>query len=137
MLARVPEADRERAKALDEKDTAGESTPEEELEAFSLSGRRYFADPSAAPPMPHVEFAQPANQGLWADLKVRLPGLESSLAVDQVPFGVLVGELSPMPPGAGFDSAQHIPGAWSHVDPGRATSSGTRRRALLAAMDGS
>jgi pimeloyl-ACP methyl ester carboxylesterase len=47
MLARVPEADRERARELDEKDTAGEATPEEALEAFSLFWASYFADPSS------------------------------------------------------------------------------------------
>lgn len=36
MLARVPEASRDRARALDERDTAGESTPEEAREALSL-----------------------------------------------------------------------------------------------------
>ena len=79
MLARVPEAARERARVLDDKDTAGEATPEEELEAFSLFWPSYFADQRAAPPMPHMEFSQPASQGLWADLTARLPGLESSL----------------------------------------------------------
>jgi pimeloyl-ACP methyl ester carboxylesterase len=118
MLARVPEAARERARLLDEKDTAGTATPEEELEAFSLFWASYFADPAAAPPMPHVEFSEPASQGLWADLTVRLPELESSLPSITVPFGVIVGELSPMPPSAGNDSAEHIPGAWSHVEPG-------------------
>jgi pimeloyl-ACP methyl ester carboxylesterase len=118
MLARVPEAARERARALDEKDTAGTATPQEELEAFSLFWPSYFADPSAAPPVPHVEFSQQASQGLWADLTARLPQLESSLPSITVPFGVLVGELSPMPPSAGTESAERIPGAWSHVEPG-------------------
>ena len=118
MLARVPEADRERARLLDEKDTAGTSTQEEDLEAFSLFWPSYFADPAAAPAMPHVVFSQPANQGLWADLQARLPDVESSLASITVPFGVLVGELSPMPSSAGTDSAVRIPGAWSHVEPG-------------------
>src|SRR5215510_5522011 len=36
MVARVDEADRERAEALDAKDMAGEATPEESLEALSL-----------------------------------------------------------------------------------------------------
>jgi len=85
MLARVPEASRERARALDEKDTAGESTPEEDLEAFSLFWGSYFADPAAAPSMPHVAFSQPANQGVWADLKARLPELDSSLGSITVP----------------------------------------------------
>jgi pimeloyl-ACP methyl ester carboxylesterase len=118
MLARVPEADRERARALDEKDTAGEATPEEEHEALSLFWASYFADPSVVPPMPRVEFCQPANQGLWADLSARLPELESSLVAITVPFGVLVGELSPMPPSAGIETAGRIPDAWSHVEPG-------------------
>jgi len=33
-----------------------------------------------------------------------------------VPIGVLVGELSPMPPSAGTETAARIPGAWSHVE---------------------
>ena len=118
MLARVPEASRDRARALDEKDTAGEATPEEALEAFSLFWASYFADPPAAPPMPRIEFSQPANLGLWADLMTHLPDLESSLGSITVPFGVLVGALSPMPPSAGTDSADRIPGAWSHLEPG-------------------
>ena len=118
MLARVPEASRDRARALDEKDTAGKATPEETREGFSLVWSSYFAHPSAAPPMPRVEFSQPANLGLWTDLTARLPELESSLASITVPFGVLVGGLSPMPPSAGAESAERIPGAWSHIEPG-------------------
>lgn len=118
MLARVPEASRERARILDEKDTAGEATTEEAHEAFSLFWPSYFADPAAAPPMPHIEFSKPASQGLWADLTARLPELESSLPQIRVPVGVLVGELSPMPPRAGIASAERIPGAWSHMEPG-------------------
>ena len=118
MLARVPESDRDRAHALDEKDTAGEATPDEQLEAFSLFWASYFADPATAPPMPRMEFSQPAGQGLWTDLVTRLPELESSLPSITVPFGVLVGELSPMPPSAGTESAERIPGAWFHVEPG-------------------
>jgi pimeloyl-ACP methyl ester carboxylesterase len=97
MLARVPEGARERARVLDEKDTAGKATPEEQLEAVFLFWASYFADPPAAPAMPHVEFSQQANQGLWADLTRRLPELESSLPSLTVPFGVIVGELSPEP----------------------------------------
>ena len=118
MLARIPEADRERARMLDDKDTAGESTPEEDLEAMSLFWPSYFADPAAAPSLPPVRFSQPAKQGLWADLQARLPELESSLVSITVPFGVIVGELSPMPPSAGTESAGRIPRAWSHVEQG-------------------
>jgi pimeloyl-ACP methyl ester carboxylesterase len=118
MLARVPEADRERARMLDEKDTAGEATQEDHHDAFALFWPSYFADPAAAPTMPRVEFSGPASRQRWADLQTRLPELESSLPSITVPFGVLVGELSPMPPSAGTQSADRIPGAWSHVEPG-------------------
>jgi pimeloyl-ACP methyl ester carboxylesterase len=118
LFARLPEADRERARMLDEKDNAGESTPEEDLEALSLVWPAYFADPAAAPPMPPVELSQEANRALWADLQSRLPDLEASLPSIIVPVGVIVGAMSPMPPSAGTDSADRIPGAWSHVEPG-------------------
>jgi pimeloyl-ACP methyl ester carboxylesterase len=114
----VPEGHRERARELDEKDMAGQATPEESLEAFSLVWPAYFADPETAPSMPHVELSQPASQGLWSDLTARMPALEASLGSISVPLGVLVGELSPMPPTAGTDTAEHVSGAWSHVEPG-------------------
>jgi pimeloyl-ACP methyl ester carboxylesterase len=118
MLARVPESDRDRVRELDEKDTAGESTDEEDLEGYSLVWPSYFADPAAAPPMGHVAFSKPASQGLWTDTNARLPELEASLPSIRLPFGVLVGELSPVPSSAGVETAARIPGAWSHVEPG-------------------
>ena len=117
MLARVPEADRERARLLDEKDTAGESTQEEHHEAFSLFWPSYFADRADVPPMPRVEFSAPAGAGLWADLLARLPELEGSLPAISVQFGVIVGGRSPMPMSAGMASADRIPGAWWHLEP--------------------
>ena len=63
---------------MDEKDTAGQATPEESLEALSLVWPGYFADPGSAPPMPHVEFSQPASLGLWTDLTARMPALSQS-----------------------------------------------------------
>lgn len=118
IMARVPETLRARARELDEKDTAGEATPAEVHEAFALVWRSYFADPTSAPPMPEMRFAPHASQGLWKDLMNRLPELEASLAAIRVPVGVVVGELSPMPPSAGIDSAERIPSAWSHIEPG-------------------
>lgn len=118
MAARVPEASRERAKMLDEKDMAGSATPEESLEALSLFWGSYYADPASAPSMPHVEMSQPAHLGLWTDLTARLPGLEAALPSIRVPVGVLVGGASPMPPSAGTDTAERVPHAWSHIEPG-------------------
>jgi pimeloyl-ACP methyl ester carboxylesterase len=118
MTRRVPEVHRERARELDEKDTAGQATPEESLEALSLFWPSYFADPASAPPMPSVAMSQAALLGLFADLTQRLPELEASLPSIRVRVGVLVGAESPMPTSAGTDSAERIPGAWSHVEPG-------------------
>jgi len=118
MLARVREADRDRARELDDRDMAGEATPEEQVEAMSLLWPSYYADPASAPPMPHVAFSTPAGRGLWSDLVARLPELEAALPSITVPFGVLVGQDSPMPPTSGTDSAARIPGAWAHVEPG-------------------
>jgi pimeloyl-ACP methyl ester carboxylesterase len=118
MAARVPEAQRDRARELDEKDMAGEATPEESLEALSLFWSSYYADPASAPPMPSVAMSQAANLGLWTDLSQHLPELEASLPTIRLPFGVLVGAASPMPPSAGVESAERVPGAWSHVEPG-------------------
>ena len=118
MTARVREEDRARATELDEKDDAGEATPEEKREAFSLFWPSYFADPASAPSAPALEFSGPASQGLWEDLSGRLPALEKTLPTIDVPFGVLVGGRSPMPTSAGVESAARIPGAWSYVEPG-------------------
>lgn len=118
MTARVPEADRERARELDDRDTAGEATAEESVEALALFWPSYYADPSSAPSMPALALSKPASQGLWNDLFARLPTLESSLPSITVPFGVVVGERSPMPPSAGTDTAERIPCAWAHVVPG-------------------
>jgi pimeloyl-ACP methyl ester carboxylesterase len=118
MLARVPDASRERARELEEKDAAGEATLAEVHEAFSLYWRSYFADPSSAPPMPEMRFAPEVSRALWLDLLNRLPALEASLPRIDIPVGVVVGELSPMPPRAGVDTAERVPGAWSHVEPG-------------------
>jgi pimeloyl-ACP methyl ester carboxylesterase len=117
MAARVPEPSRARAEELDEKDMAGNATADESREALSLFWPSYFADPSAAPPMPRAEISQPAMLGLFADVTARLPELEASLPSITVPVGVLVGELSPMPSAVGAETATRIPGAWSHVEP--------------------
>ena len=68
--------------------------------------------------MPPVRMSQVAHLGLWSDLQLRLPDLEAALPSIRVPIGVLVGAQSPMPTTAGTDSADRIPGAWSHVEPG-------------------
>jgi hypothetical protein len=108
----------------------GQSTPTDDLEAVSLFWPSYFADPAAAPPMPPVECSQPAYRGLWADLQARLPGLASSPPFITVPFGVIVGELSPMPATAGTQSGR--PHSWRPV--ARRAGSGPLRLARGAGL---
>jgi pimeloyl-ACP methyl ester carboxylesterase len=118
MVGRLPEEQQALAKALDEKEMAGEATPEESHGALSIFWPSYFADPAAAPAMPPVAFSTAANTGLYGDVVARLPELESSLPSLATPLGVVVGERSPMPTTAGTDSADRVPGAWSIVVPG-------------------
>ncbi len=119
LLARTPPVRRARAQELDEKDTAGEATEDEALEAFELVWPAYFANPAVAPPMPPMATNRVASRGLWTDLSARLPELESSLPDIAVPVGVLVGAESPMPPrNAGIATARRIPSAWWAAIPG-------------------
>ncbi len=114
---RTPEA-LARIDEIEAREEAGTATTEESLEGLSLFWPSYFPEPTSAPPMPPVDLSLPAHLGLWGDLVARLPDLESALPGITVPVGVVVGEGSPMPTTAGSDSADRIPGAWTHVEPG-------------------
>jgi proline iminopeptidase len=118
LVARMPDANRPRFLELEAKEDAEGLTPEEDLEQLGLVWPSYFAEPSAAPPMPPTSLAQASYEGLVADLDARLPGLEASLPSIRVPVGVIVGERSPMPPSTGAETADRIPGAWCHAEPG-------------------
>jgi pimeloyl-ACP methyl ester carboxylesterase len=113
MFARTPEADRQRAKDLDEQSMRGEGTEAESLEMMRLVWSAYFADPAHVPPMPPFRFSLPAS-ALFGEVVTELPALEKALPDVRVPLGVLVGASSPMPPQeAGLVSAERVPGAWS------------------------
>jgi len=118
LVARLADASRPRFEELAARESAVGLSVEEEIEQLGLLWPSYFAEPSTAPAIPPFGMSQPAGQGLWADLSALLPKLETSLPSISVPVGVLVGERSPMPASAGTDTADRIPGAWSHVEPG-------------------
>ena len=118
LVARMAPASRPRFDELEAKEEGEGLTPEEDLEQLGLLWPSYFAVPSAAPPMPPTRISQASYDGLVPDLDARLPQLEASLRSIRVPVGVLVGERSPIPPCAGADTADRIPGAWCHVEPG-------------------
>lgn len=112
MFARTPEADRQRAKELDEASMRGEGTEADGLEGLRLVWPAYFADPPHAPPMPPLRMSVPAT-ALFADVVASLPALEAALPDVRVRLGVLVGARSPMPPAeAGLATAERVPGAW-------------------------
>ena len=116
MAARTPEADRERAAELDRLAQEGAVGEDLALESFRLFWPAYFADPASAPAVPEpMRLSIPAYSGLFTDLVARLPELEASLPTITCPLGVVVGQLSPIPPAAGRDSADRVPGGWTEV----------------------
>jgi pimeloyl-ACP methyl ester carboxylesterase len=116
MDARTPEADRERARELDERAMQGDGAPADALESLRLYWPAYFADRSTAPPMTVTGMSVAAYSGVLDSLVAQLPRLEAALPHISVPVGVVVGAQSPMPPGeAGIATARAIPGAWVEV----------------------
>ena len=118
VTARTPEADRERAAALDERAMRGEGTTEDIEESARLFWQAYFASPEDAPPLPDLRSSIPAYSGLWDSLKAELPTLEAALPGVRVPFGFVAGGASPMPSEASTETAAAIPGAWVEAVPG-------------------
>ncbi|TPG16213.1 alpha/beta fold hydrolase [Pedococcus bigeumensis] len=119
MIRRVPEHLQARAQELDDKDTDGTASDADEQEMLDIVWPSYFATPAAATPRPPLAVSSAAHLGLWEDLVVQLPRLEKALASITVPVGVLAGAESPMPPTeAAQTTADRIPDAWAHLEPG-------------------
>jgi pimeloyl-ACP methyl ester carboxylesterase len=117
MLARTPEADRQRAKELDERAFRGEGTPEDVVESLALVWPAYFADPTKAPP-PTKQISLAAYVGGFESMMSELPRLESSLSSITVQVGLLAGGASPMPVDlASHATAERLPNAWVEVVP--------------------
>lgn len=112
LFERTPEPDRARAAALDAAAMAGEGTIEDALESLRLVWPAYYADPSAAPPVPEVRISLECYAGTWDSLVAGLPALESALPGVVVPVGFVHGLASPMLLEASSRAAARIPGAW-------------------------
>ena len=116
MLRRVPEADRERAQALDERAMRGEGTDADSLESLRLVWPAYFASTDRVMEFDASAVSVPAYAGLLESLTAARPRLESALAGIGLPFGFLAGGRSPMPHElAAAATARAIPGAWLEV----------------------
>lgn len=111
LLARTPEADRQRSHELDQRAMSGAGTEDDVLESMGLIWPAYFASPEHVMPMPELRASIPAYLGLWESIRAELPGLVPALASVSVPTTVLAGAASPMPLDASEATARAIPGA--------------------------
>jgi hypothetical protein len=127
MLARVPEAVRERARVLEERRRRASWHRRRTSRPSAYSGRR--TSPILLPPR-CLPWSSPNRRARGCGPIGRPGGLSSSrryLSIT-VPLGVMVGEWSPMPraPVLTVPTASLAPGGT--LSRGRATSSGSRRR---------
>jgi pimeloyl-ACP methyl ester carboxylesterase len=115
MFRRTPEELRDRARELDELAMSGAADDQQALEAMRLVWPAYFADPSAAPPMPALRTVGERSARMGQSILAELPALEAGLPSIRVPVGFVHGSRSPMPVAASSDAAERIPGAWVDV----------------------
>src|SRR6476661_7949166 len=78
LLARTPQADRERAHELDQRAMAGEGTEADVQQSMALVWPAYFARRDHVLPMPDMRVSLPAYAALWDDVRARLPELEAA-----------------------------------------------------------
>jgi pimeloyl-ACP methyl ester carboxylesterase len=116
IVARTPKADRDRARALDERATAGVGTPEEALESLRLLWPAYFADPERVPAMPPIRFSVEAYSGIIGEATADTERVAADLVSGGTPYGVVAGAASPIPWGqAARASAELSPDAFLTV----------------------
>jgi pimeloyl-ACP methyl ester carboxylesterase len=119
MTARTPEADRRRARELDDRAMAGRGTPEEALESLRIMWPSYFGDPENVAPMPPMRMSVEAYAGVIGEVTADTEQLAAAVAASPVPFGVLAGAASPIPWGqAARATAELSPNAFLKVVPG-------------------
>lgn len=135
MFRRTPESARERAQELDRMMLTGDVSADLAIEAMRLVWPAYYADPSAAPPMPDLAISSRCMAAMYPLIIAELPALAERLPGIRVPVGFVHGAMSPMPLAASTDGADRIPGAWVDVVDGAGhfiwvESPGAVRRAL-------
>lgn len=97
IVARTPQAERRRARDLDELAMSGRGTPEQALESLRIVWPSYFANPENVPPMPPLRMSVEAYAGLIGEMTADSEQLSAALAATPVTYGVLAGAGSPMP----------------------------------------
>jgi pimeloyl-ACP methyl ester carboxylesterase len=106
-----------RANELDDRAMAGEGTPDDAIESFSLIWPAYFADPANAPAMPPMSFSVECYAGTFESVHEHLANKTVARLLPQVtiPTAFVMGAASPIPPEHGLASAALIPGAMTQV----------------------
>ena len=113
MLARCPEAVREKVAELDEAAQSGAGSVDEAIEGMRLYWPAYFANWDDAPPMPPMRMSVASYAAGSTSITNHLPELEAALPSISVPVGIVAGAASPMPVyDAAVLTAKRIPGAW-------------------------
>jgi pimeloyl-ACP methyl ester carboxylesterase len=107
MIARTPEADRERADLLDQRAMAGEGTEEDAAESLRLYWPAYFNDPASAPPMPDIRLSVPCYSQTLEDVAGLLAegGLPGRVAAYDGPVEVVYALGSPVPAESSIETA--------------------------------
>jgi pimeloyl-ACP methyl ester carboxylesterase len=118
-LERDSPEDAERARILDERAMAGLGTDEDAAVSLALVWPYYFADPHAAPPMPHTDISVPLYSAVVDSVleHFRRGTLEQGLASFDKPFALIHGEHDPLPVDASRATAALVPGATLEVIP--------------------
>ncbi len=119
IVARTPQAERRRARDLDELAMSGQGTPEQGVESLRIVWPSYFADPERVFAMPPLRMSVEAYAGLVGEMTADSEQLSAALAASPLPYGVLAGASSPIPWGqAARATAELSPHAFLKVVPG-------------------
>lgn len=108
LMRRVPAEVAARVAELEARLDAGAGSQQDAEESLRLIWPGYFADPSAAPPMPVIAESVEANVETFRSIMAELPGLAGRLAGLSVPTVFVHGAASPMPSAASQDTADAI-----------------------------
>jgi pimeloyl-ACP methyl ester carboxylesterase len=107
-----------RARELDERAVAGQSTAQDVLESLAIVWPGYFSSPQAAPPMPPLSLSVECYAGTFASIHEHFGQhtLERSLPSLTMPALFVLGAASPIPVTHGIASAGLIPGAQYRIE---------------------
>lgn len=108
LLRRLPEDVAARVSELEARIDGGEGTQADAEESLRRVWPAYYADPSAAPPMPPLQVAIEPSQETWRSIQAEIPALAARIAGVSVPTVFVHGDASPVPVSASAQTAEVI-----------------------------